>query len=388
MPPPPTPSRALAGTKDGGGTAKTSTATEKEDIGTGAQTACGKCSKDFNGITSSPGDQQCGCCGGWFCAKCANTTKKTDQVVLGRHDVVWLCGTKCIDFVQNSVQKLFRDASSGNAGTASADVLDEKLGAVETKLFDKMAAFELKFESKLDALLEAQTNVSKSVNDTVENSVAKNVNKAWATVAATTLFGDDTSDSGEFPSIDDDEFKMAPVKRSCKNNVNLIKEAMVEHKKDEENRESRLTNIMIFKAEEHEDPNAKVRQDKDAELVQEFLDSVEIEESACKIVRLGKYEERTGPRPLKVCFENQETQQKVMNNLKKLQSAPERIQALSIAYDLCEAERQQAKTLNDQARTQSKNSKEYVFKVKGQPGKMEIKRYYKRKNQTSANKTT
>ena len=67
-----------------------------------------------------------------------------------------------------------------------------------------------------------------------------------------------------------------------------------------------------------------------------------------------------------------------MENVNKLKSAPQNLKKLSICYDMTETERNHAKSLMQQAKEKTKNSRTHVFKVRGPPGKMEIVRYLRR----------
>ena len=95
-----------------------------------------------------------------------------------------------------------------------------------------------------------------------------------------------------------------------------------------------------------------------------------------KIFRLGKFDpeaEDDKSRPIKVIFESPEVQTKVISSAIKLKNAPENLKKIGISHDLSEEQRAKAKALHAEALERSKNSTEFVFKVRGPPDNMTIK---------------
>ena len=61
-----------------------------------------------------------------------------------------------------------------------------------------------------------------------------------------------------------------------------------------------------------------------------------------------------------------------------LASAPDRLSCLSLSYDLSVEQRQEIKDMIATAKSQTKNANDYVFKVRGPPGKMTVRHFKKR----------
>ena len=116
---------------------------------------------------------------------------------------------------------------------------------------------------------------------------------------------------------------------------------------------------------------------------------IQVKAKPAKISRLGKYDPEKATddkaRPIKLEFANAEIKAKVISNASKLKDAPENLSNISISYDMSNEQRDQAKKLHMQAKDLSKNSTQYIYRVRGLPGKMEIKQYPKvtKKNQKS-----
>ena len=79
------------------------------------------------------------------------------------------------------------------------------------------------------------------------------------------------------------------------------------------------------------------------------------------VTRLGWYQipkegEKAGSRPIKVHFESQEVQQRVIKGAQNLQNAPENLRKISICYDMTEEERKKSKDMLEEAKIKSKQS--------------------------------
>ena len=97
-----------------------------------------------------------------------------------------------------------------------------------------------------------------------------------------------------------------------------------------------------------------------------------------KTYRLGKYNpEETGPRPLKLEFENKESTSQVMGSVRALRNAPDNIKNISLCYDLSKEDRALTKKKVAEAKELTKNDQEYVHKVRALPGDVEIIRFRK-----------
>ena len=78
------------------------------------------------------------------------------------------------------------------------------------------------------------------------------------------------------------------------------------------------------------------------------------------------------PRPLKVTFETKEQQQKLLANLINLKEADEDLKILSISPDLTKEARAEIKIKVEEAKELTKNSKDSVFKDRGNSGHLRL----------------
>lgn len=149
--------------------------------------------------------------------------------------------------------------------------------------------------------------------------------------------------------------------------TSAMKRAILEQKSDDINRDERMKNLIIYRLPESTKETAEERKADEAEKIAELLDSINVESTPEKIFRIGRFDEKnkTNPRPIKVIMKSVEDQNKVMTNAKLLANADEDLKKLSIAYDMTEEERALVKDKVDQAKEKSKNSKNWVYKVRG-----------------------
>ena len=283
---------------------------------------------------------------------------------------MWAC-VSCLDLIKNNQSKFRIDSN---------DVNNEKGSTSTTADFEKrLRELEVSVENKIEETVRAVIprvmeqclipTMTKSVETSVESSVNKNVSKAWAE----TITGND-----DFPALDDPQVRNAPIKPKVTLR-NAVKEAVIEQKKDDLKRDSRLCNIIIYRATECEENSAQARAENEKKHIKTLLEAIEVEAEPTKITRLGKYDKTAeSPRPIKVEFDCQQTQQKVMKNLPKLRDAPDHLNKLSVCYDLSEEERKQTKEMVELAKKKTQESTNYEFRVRGPPWNLEIKQFKKR----------
>ena len=304
----------------------------------------------------------CSFCTQWYCFSCANM-KSSDNAVVSRDDIFWCCHL-CSDMVQANgffkKQKVQPDTDK-----LQKDIV-ETLNKLETSMETRIEEAVLRI---VPAVIEKCLNpVQEKLNTTVANSVTK----AWSE----TLFGDD-----EYPDVQSEAFKNAP-KKPKPTFQNVVKKAVVEQREEDEDRAERLNNVVLFRVPEHRNGEENDRQQKDEGFVSDLLEYLDVDEQPSKIFRLGKYktlaEGGTGSRPLKVMFENPDVQNKVMSSAKKLREAPDNFKNISLNYDYSRDERDQVKALVVQAKSLTKNSRDMEYKVRGPPGKIEMKSFKKK----------
>lgn len=275
-----------------------------------------------------------GGCGHYFCAKCISMPRE-QYTTLQRLDCFWFCPICAKKF-------------KGQDG--ESNLLTDKL---LNSLNEKFETLESKFQNKLNSML---------------NDLPEKVNKTWAEVVSE---NDIISNSANKLSV--------PV---C-NVKEVIKETMLTHEKEIQDREARETNIILHNVVENNDTNFSKTNDIDF-VNNLFKNVLKIEdiETPKSSYRLGKQQENTlKSRPLKVCLKTKSDKYKVMASLHRLKEAGEGFNKLSVTDDMTIEERKirkekviEAKNLEEK---ESENGK-WIFRVRGPPWDLKILKLRKR----------
>ena len=151
-----------------------------------------------------------------------------------------------------------------------------------------------------------------------------------------------------------------------------------------------MNNIVIFRVPEQTEPDANKPKKIDQQSVQKLLSAIGVDAKPKQTIRLGTYKNETdgSPRPLKVTFEDQETQQEILKNLPKLKDASPELKNMSIAYDLSEDERQTVREMVKVAKEKSSDSPNWEYKIRGPSWDLKEVRYRKRTNVPTPNTIT
>ena len=132
---------------------------------------------------------------------------------------------------------------------------------------------------------------------------------------------------------------------------------------------------IIYKVEESKKENAEERKKEEEDIVIRLCNEG-VRVQGCKVTktfRLGKYDKEINkPRPLGVTFETKEQQQKLLANLINLKEAVEDLKRLIISPDLTKKARAEFKIKVEEAKELTKNSKDSVFKVRGNSGQLRL----------------
>ena len=170
--------------------------------------------------------------------------------------------------------------------------------------------------------------------------------------------------------------------------MQALKDEATKHRISENSRDGRLKNIVLFRVTEPEGDTPEERQLEDEKFINDLLVTLKVNEPENKTVdpkkvyRLGKYDknkaQQGSARPIKVELNSKTDVSLIMSNAKNLKEADGKFREVNISYDLSESERAEVNILLKEAHEKTKNSSEHIWKVKGQPGSMELVRYKKR----------
>ena len=309
---------------------------------------------------------------------------KTNAAGIGsRNDILWFC-VECIP--------LLYEMFGGSSAPGSQSEGGKNDDSLAQSIVDKILAPEN--VQKIVEPIKAQ--VEKSITEKVPDAIDHSINvsmaklpKSWAEVVSDSI---ELSDSGEATDKNaDDDFSVVVTKRQRKvaaAQIQAVKEVAQQWSVDEENREKREKNVVLFRVPESTAETDDDKKKEDKQFVTDLLKAIKVnddDESGGRlcpknIFRLGKFDRnRKSPRPIKIELESKTEQNLIMTNAKNLANAIPKFKKISICHDLSETERQNLSILIEQANEKSKNSDQFIWKVRGPPSKMELKRFPKRK---------
>ena len=358
---------------------------ESQDV----QDTCNLCHKIAQEIEGKINNVECFFCNKWACPTCVELPQNGDIEAnewITRPDIFWAC-KNCLGTVKSLGPRVSLEASEiliTRSDQIMMSMTDFAGATIETmqnneKMLEKLTTLESGLKSqiqenytKLDNLEQKiQEKIPENIKSLIENSVEPLQNQINTNTNMVKTFAEVLMCDDEFPSVDTEQFRSAPVKPKTTLSK-MITKALDDS--DSKKRESlRKNNLVLYKVPEYTDKSPAVRARKENDFVDELLDAIKTEVRPIKVYRLGKLDEgATGSRPIKLEFEDHFCQSEVMYNAKNLKDAPDHLKNVSISYDLSKEERETVSEMVKDAKNKSKNSTEFVYKVRGPPGKMEI----------------
>ena len=221
----------------------------------------------------------------------------------------------------------------------------QEVNKLESNLSNKMKEFDEKITDKLN-------NQTKELS----TEVPKVVKNSWAQIA-----GDKANNAA--PT----DFRK------------VVKEALENQKKEEAEKDQREMNLIIYRAKESTEEDGDKRKEDDTKFFNDLcVEALSIGEVAIKdIRRLGK-PDKDKVRPLRVTLENKSQKELIMKNAKELAEAEEKFKSTSISYDYSKDDRAKIKEKVEEAKEMQKNDLNCVYKVRGPPWDLKIKKFEKR----------
>ncbi|KAI8479979.1 hypothetical protein Bbelb_422780 [Branchiostoma belcheri] len=336
---------------------------------------CKKCS---NTLRDEDGCQALTCdgCNNHYCLSCTSLTQLEFKALskLQRDDVCWFCAN-----CKPKVHQCFRDS---NSNTTNVPDLAEKLDAIVKKISS--------LESKVDIVYKGQKRQVKLAEEIGEEEAVNDLLSSSETLQ-NDIHDNPTNESSEEDSNQGPWITVTKRKTKTPALAEILKEALVEQKKVEDEQEKRKHNLIIYNVEEADQSDTRKKQDK--EFVESLLKvHLEVDVKVKEMYRLGRKPDTNQKRgrPLKITLENKEDRSIILNRLSKLKNAEDKIRRISVTADLSKDEREKIKELVQEAknRTQQEVKGEWIHVVRGTYPKLQIVRKKQRKDNKLETKET
>jgi len=339
---------------------------------------------------------ECEICRHWFHPKCANITDN-EYDVLTTHQtgtIHWYC-ENCNNKSVQMLQLVFGLQDR-------LQKVESDLGSIRNEITIKMS----KIECEYDAVREDLKNLSQKIdtgikqcqddsvkqirslqNETqnhiekINKAIDSKIDKDYMESALGTCDEDDGNNTWVKVAekhVDAKLGQAASEVQSMQKALQNIRDAA----KEEEDKESRRNNIIMYKVPESDALLAGDRNLEDKRFCEQLLFSLNVgvaDEDIRKVFRLGRRgTDVPGSRPVLIQLGNHTVKSLIMENLYKLKSLPEKFKKVIVAHDMTKKERGECKALVESAKFKNENeSGEWVYRVRGPPGRMEIVQFRK-----------
>ena len=143
----------------------------------------------------------------------------------------------------------------------------------------------------------------------------------------------------------------------------VMREARNDEKIEEREKQRRANNIIIHGADEIGDTPDEIKKADDG-YIKEIFAKIGVEVMPSNISRLGAAKEN-GKRPIKLAMKSGDDKDKVMRNLGHLKNTERYFGKISFKDDYTSNEREQIRTLTNEAKQKCEENPEKIFKVRG-----------------------
>ena len=148
-------------------------------------------------------------------------------------------------------------------------------------------------------------------------------------------------------------------------------------------RKQRERNLIVFGAHESSSDSREERIQHDSVMIKDICTACEVmieDIDITKIVRIGKFNKDKTDRPMLITLKSQETKRNIFKGAKHMRGMPE-FTDIRLSNDLTRTERDQEKILYDEAKElESKESGNFIFRVRGPPWARKVVRIRKEDN--------
>jgi len=312
---------------------------------------CGGCGKV---VSNNEMGIQCEICDVWFHPKCQDINEDCYKAIMNLQSVHWYCKScdskvgkllvavlklqNRVDLMGETMSKMREELSSYR------DQVNEQ--AVELETMKKcMIDLNEEIKNKPDQVTMAQDSYAKIAEKVFDDKIGLN------------------------------DVQLQEMQRKVSETKDLYKE--------EQDKEARRNNIIIYKVSESEGTNFEERKVDDKRFALQLFSKMQagVDEDDVKgVVRLGKWAVSGNarpadaePRPLLIQLSSRTAKSLIMENLYKLKHLEAKFKNVIISHDMTRKEREECKELVEEAKRKSEQALgDFIYRVRGYPGSMKI----------------
>lgn len=305
---------------------------------------------------------QCEVCDGWSHAQCEKISEEVMQV-LQRDNFHWYCN-KCNSGVGKMLKVVIKMQERLDIVEDYVRKVDDKIAKMRESIFTEVNKAIEMVNKNMNAMMkepEITKLIAKEMKE-IEDKVCETKPK-WSELVAQEVDSRLTEITGNIDSV---QKSVSETTESIKENQDKLR---------------RMNNIIMYNVEEGKSDSAIERNSNDlsfcGSLMEKVLKVGYEDGDIVRVVRLGKYD-ADHKRPLLVEFSNAHVKNVVMGNVTNLGSAKEEFQGVTISHDMTIKEREQCKSLVEEAKKMQIEEKgNFVYRVRGLPGQMKIVKFRK-----------
>ena len=340
---------------------------------------------------------ECEVCKGWFHAVCVDLTDN-EYDMLASHKlgtIHWYCATcnvKSVELLrlvfglQDRIQKTEREIDNVKRETnAKISKIESEYDAVREDLKSLNQKIEGVKQSWVDSDKEIRTVQHETRNDieNIKKGIENKDDMEKALHQHTEMLSDETYTSKIKSEVDQHLNGMDCQLSRVNTKIDEVRRKTI----IEQDRENRISNLILYNVQEPTSPNQDERWKEDREFCLELFNKilkVPIREDDMKrFARLGRANliQPGKARPVLIQFRDRILKNMVMESVSKLKDAEEKYSRIILIHDMSTEDREEYKRLVADAKEKQKDeiSGEYIFRVKGSPGTfrlLKIRRRY------------
>ena len=350
--------------------------TSRKPSVTGSKETKDKCPTCEVKVGSKDNALQCEICEYWWHSKCEGISDEGYKALQGEN-VHWFCiqCNKGVGRIWTALSKLEdRQVKLEEEVKAVRNGMESLRKDVENKMDSSMESLRRDLQNKMDSVTEAVLHkVDKNSQATIDQKLDIWATKLEADIQSAKQKVDDKIDA-KLTSV---ASEVESMNRAVDNARTIAAE--------EQDREMRRCNVILYRVPESEADNETERKVHDKRFCMQFMHNLNIgvaEDDIKRMNRIGRLQDRSTPRPIVIEFGNKLVKNLMMESLYKIKHMDRKFKSIIVAHDMTRKEREDCKSMVAEAKskTDADSSGEWIYLVRGPPGKMIIKKFRRTRN--------